>query len=179
MEKIPIVGFGTGRLNKMETKDSVNYALNSNYKLIDTAENYNNEDIIGKCINNYLKKNVNEKIMVITKYFGGENFGKPNNLTYSFNNSIKKLNKSIIDIYLIHMPGSCVFKRYTDRSKSGWVYLHDEEYNLKARINSWKELLDLKKKGRVKYIGVSNWDLNKILELKKNNLDLPDIIEIE
>ena len=62
------------------------------------------------------------------------------------------------------MPGSCVFKRYTDRSKSGWVYLHDEEYNLKARINSWKELLDLKKKGRVKYIGVSNWDLNKILE---------------
>lgn len=174
----PLIGFGTGRIPRKEIKKILTITLNNNYILFDTGDCYNNEDLIGECIQNfYYNKNcINKKneIKIITKYFGGKGFGCNNDLTKSFFKSLKNLKKNFIDIYLIHMPGACEFKK-----NEGWVFIYDEKTNYNLRIKSYKELLILKKKNLVKYIGVSNWSLKQIKEIQDIGLELPDFIEIE
>ena len=67
-----------------------------------------------------------------------------------------RLNLEYIDLYLIHSP-----------------------HGKSKRIEQWKSLMNLKESGKVKYIGVSNWGINHINELKENNLPLPDANQIE
>jgi len=170
-KNIPSVGIGTGRIPIIKTKNIIIEALNNNYKLIDTGDNYKNEHIIGECL---ATTNYND-VMIITKYFGGKKYGDVNDLNVCFKKSLKLLRKEILDIYLIHMPGGCEFIK-----DDGWKYINnDDNYNYNTRINCWKEILNLKKKGLVKYIGVSNWNIEQINELYNLNLELPDVLEIE
>jgi 2,5-diketo-D-gluconate reductase A len=168
MNNLPKIGFGTGRISRKNIEKILSIALKNNYKLIDTGDAYNNEDLIGNCINKYNKN----EIKIITKYFGGKSFGKKNDLTNSFLKSLKNLKKDYIDIYLIHLPGGCTFLK-----NKGWCYLYDDKTNHTSRINCWIELIELKKRGFVKYIGVSNWNYEQLIEIEK--LGLPDVIEIE
>ena len=163
------IGFGTGRIPRKNLTKILNIVLNNNYTLIDTGDAYDNEDLIGECVNSHKNK---DNIKIITKYFGGKNFGKENDIINCYKQSCEKL-KRIPDIYLIHMPGPCKFKK-----DKGWVFIDDNyNYNYQLRINCWKELLSLKNQNLVKNIGVSNWTYEQLLEIE--NLGLPDIIEIE
>jgi diketogulonate reductase-like aldo/keto reductase len=165
-----LIGFGTGRIPRNNIKKVLKIALDNNYTLIDTGDAYDNEDLVGECVNSHKNK---DNIKILTKYFGGKNFGIKDDIINCFKQSCKKLKKKILDIYLIHMPGPCEFKKGT-----GWVFINDNyDYNYQHRINCWKELLLLKNKNLVKYIGVSNWTYEQLLEIE--NLGLPDIIEIE
>lgn len=74
-----------------------------------------------------------------------------------FENSLKKLNLDIIDIYLIHWPAN--------------------DYN--TRINLWIEMEKLLLTGKVKYIGVSNYNIDFLKEIKDLNKTLPSFHQIE
>ena len=84
MNNLPKIGFGTGRISRKNIEKILSIALKNNYKLIDTGDAYNNEDLIGNCINKYNKN----EIKIITKYFGGKSFGKKNDLTNSSHMSL-------------------------------------------------------------------------------------------
>jgi hypothetical protein len=104
-ELIPSIGIGVGGYDYNTTYDAVLKALKIGYRLIDTAENYFNEDVVGNVIiDSKIDRN---KIIIISKYFGGINYGNPNDVINSFNNSLKKLKTNYIDIYLIHTPFGC------------------------------------------------------------------------
>jgi len=61
-----------------------------------------------------------------------------------------------------------------------WEPIYDDKFiNYKNRISVWRQFIELKKQKLVNYIGVSNWTLDNINEIKLNNLYLPDIIQIE
>jgi len=89
------------------------------------------------------------------------------------NNSLKKLKTSYIDIYLIHLPFGCKWV-------NEWEPVSDNKIiNYKNRLSVWLKLIELKKQKLVNYIGVSNWTLDNLNEIKMNNLYLPDIIQVE
>jgi len=170
-DALPLIGLGVGGYDYITTYNAVLQALKIGYRLIDTAENYHNEDAVGNAI---IDSGIDrKKITIISKYFGGINYDKPNDVINSFNNSLQKLKTNYIDIYLIHKPFSC---KWTNE----WQPIIDNKFvNYKNRLSVWLQFIELKKLNLVKYIGVSNWTLENINEIKLNDLYIPDIIQIE
>jgi len=170
-KSLPLIGLGVGGYDYETTYNAVLQALKIGYRLIDTAENYHNEEAVGNAI---IDSGVERsKIKIISKYFGGEQYGNSSDVLNSFNNSLKRLKTHYIDIYLIHFPFGC---KWVDE----WEPIIDNKFiNYKNRLSVWLELIKLKKQNLVNHIGVSNWTYENIIELQINNLSIPDIIQIE
>ena len=92
-ECIPLIGLGVGGYDYNTTYNSVLQALKIGYRLIDTAENYHNEEAVGNAI---IDSGINRNdITIISKYFGGANYGNATDIKNSFNNSLQKLKSCI------------------------------------------------------------------------------------
>jgi 2,5-diketo-D-gluconate reductase A len=149
--KMPLLGFATYLLGDgFECEQSVLNASNTGYRLIDTAAVYNNEGSVGIAIK---KSNVKrEEIFVTTKFL-------PADVGYektkcAFEASLKKLGLDYIDLYLIHLSQGDV-------------------------NSSWKAMEELYKEGKVRAIGVSNFNMNQISELVKQHNVVPAVNQVE
>ncbi len=136
---IPRVGLGTWKLNGKECADLVSKALDMGYRHIDTAEAYGNEKDIGKALK---RSSVNRKDLFITSKvwtLDGLDYEK---VIRSCNKSLKNLGLDYLDLYLLHWP---------------------------IRSLNWEDIFralkDLQDKGRIKSIGVSNFNINHLKDL--------------
>ncbi|KAI8142890.1 aldo/keto reductase [Fennellomyces sp. T-0311] len=137
---IPCVGFGVYNTKPgRETEESVLWALEAGYRHIDTATVYRNEEGVGQALR---KTNVpREEIFVTTKLWDTSQ-GYDTALK-AFDESITKLGLDYVDLYLVHSPSP----------------------GTKLRLESWKALEHLKKSGKIKSIGVSNYGVHHLKEL--------------
>lgn len=142
--EIPVFGFGTAELTGSEAEESVLYALEQGYRMVDTSPNYGNEEEVGRGINSAIDGGINrEDIFVVTKI-------EPEHMSFdkvkeSVQASLKRLNLEYLDLLLIHSP--------------------DDEADV--NIDTWKGLEDVSKSDMVRSIGVSNFtraDLEPLLE---------------
>ena len=160
---VPSIGLGTYNMSSEEAEKMTYESIMYGYRHIDTAAVYRNEEGVGIGIKKAMTElNLNrEDVFVTTKLWPGglmkvdkvKNF---EGAIKSFEKSLYKLGLDYIDLYLIHSP-----------------------HAKKKRIEQWKALIDIKDRGKVKHIGVSNWGINHIEELLENNLPLPDANQIE
>src|SRR5215213_1518637 len=125
--EMPILGFGVFRVpDAEECERSVYEALQTGYRLIDTAAAYMNEEAVGNAIRR--SGVAREEVFVTTKLWvsdaGYESARK------AFERSLQRLQLDYLDLYLIHQP-------YGD------VY------------GSWRAMQELYREGRIKAIGVS------------------------
>ena len=160
---VPNIGLGTYNMTPEEAEKMTYESIMYGYRHIDTAAVYRNEEGVGIGIKKAMTElNLNrEDVFVTTKLWPGglmkvdkvKNF---EGAIKSFEKSLYKLGLDYIDLYLIHSP-----------------------HAKKKRIEQWKALIDIKDRGKVKHIGVSNWGINHIEELLENNLPLPDANQIE
>jgi len=146
-----MLGFGTYLLRDGSAcEQSVLNALNIGYRLIDTAEAYYNEESVGRAIK---KSNVKrEEIFVTTKFLPvdpGHEKAKR-----AFDASLNKLGLDYIDLYLIHLPQGDV-------------------------NSSWTAMEELYKEGKVRAIGVSNFNMNQIQNLLKQHSVIPAVNQVE
>jgi len=135
--KIPAIGFGTYKAQEDEAIASVKKAIETGYRLIDTAAKYENEEAVGKAIKQ--SGIAREKLMITTKLWR-ENLGYESTKK-AFETSLAKLDLDYIDLYLIHWPANA--KNYEN-----WQ---------KANNDSWRAMEELVKEGKIKNIGVSNF----------------------
>jgi len=148
---MPLLGFGTYLLRDgLECEQSVLNALNIGYRLIDTAAAYNNEESVGRAIK---KSNVmREEIFVTTKFLPADpGYEKAKR---AFEASLKKLDLDYIDLYLIHLPQGDV-------------------------DSSWTAMEELYKEGKVRAIGVSNFNMNQVQNLLKQHSMIPAVNQVE
>jgi 2,5-diketo-D-gluconate reductase A len=149
--EMPILGFGVYQItDPEECERSVSEALRTGYRLIDTAAAYLNEEAVGKAI----KKSglAREEIFVTTKLWiqdAGYKSAKK-----AFKKSLKKLQVDYLDLYLIHQP-------YGD------VY------------GSWRAMEELYRAGKIKAIGVSNFQPDRLIDLIVHNEVVPAVNQIE
>ena len=149
--KIPSIGFGTYKLGDDEKViNAVDYALKVGYRHIDTAAFYGNEEAIGKALK---KSNVKrEDIFLATKLWN--NCHGYENAMNAFNDSIKRLGVEYLDLYYIHWPNELNFE-------------------------TWKALEDLYYEGKVKAIGVCNFKIGHLEDLKKTARIMPMVNQVE
>jgi 2,5-diketo-D-gluconate reductase A len=149
--EMPILGFGVFQVKDLnECERSVVGAIETGYRLIDTAQSYGNEGAVGKAIK---KCGVARKDLFITTKLWIQSNGY-DGTKKAFENSLKRLQLDYLDLYLIHQP-------------FGDVY------------GEWKAMQDLYQEGRVKAIGVSNFHPDRLIDLIIHNEVVPAVNQIE
>ncbi|GAA3259876.1 oxidoreductase of aldo/keto reductase family subgroup 1 [Lactococcus lactis subsp. lactis] len=150
--EIPELGLGVFQIPNEETADVVKNAIVNGYRLIDTAKIYENEEGTGHGIKEGLAMTgLSREDLFITSKLWGDNHSYEETIQ-NFEESLKKLYLDYLDLYLIHWPGT--------------HYAYKE---------AWKGMEDLYKAGKIKAIGVSNFQKSHLEELR-NFLELHDIM---
>jgi 2,5-diketo-D-gluconate reductase A len=149
--EMPLLGFGVFQVPDLEECErSVYEAIQSSYRLIDTAAAYGNEEAVG----NAIKRGgvPREELFVTTKLWISD-AGYESTLK-AFERSLQRLQLNYLDLYLIHQP-------------FGDVY------------GSWRAMQELYREGQVKAIGVSNFQPDRIMDLIVHNEVVPAVNQIE
>lgn len=149
--EMPIFGLGTWALRGRECIQAVIWAIEMGYRLIDTAALYGNEGEIGKAIEN--SKIPREDLFITSKVWNSDQ-GYDNTLK-AFEKSLKRINLSYLDLYLIHWPVSGL------------------------RNDTWKALEKIYENGRVRAIGISNFTIRHIDELLNKTSIIPMVNQVE
>ena len=150
---MPEIGFGTWQIEPCDAALSCYNAVNVGYKMIDTAEAYNNEK---ECVS---KLKDTKDIFIVTKL--PAQYKTYDEAISHFNESLKKLGR--IDLYLIHAP---------------WPWTEQGKDCMEGNIEVWKAFCDIYKKGLVGAIGVSNFHPDEIEMLYKATGVMPMVNQI-
>jgi|APSaa5957512493_1039668.scaffolds.fasta_scaffold32838_1 methylglyoxal/glyoxal reductase len=150
---MPIFGIGTWLSKKGgDCKNAVENALKVGYRLIDTAQLYDNEEDVGEAIENSGVKR--DDLFIVTKLHSLHHKDNDEPII-ELCGSLNKLKTRYVDLYLIHTP------------KGG---------NL---IEVWKGMLDSKRMGLTRAVGVSNFGIEQLQGLKDAGLEMPEVNQIE
>lgn len=128
---MPVLGLGTYSLDGDEGTAAVGAAISSGYRLLDTALNYGNEDAVGRAVR---ESDVPRDELFVTTKLPGRHHGY-DEAHKSIEESLRNLGLDHVDLYLIHWPNPSV-----DRF-----------------VETWKAFVDLRDRGLVRSIGVSNF----------------------
>lgn len=147
---IPILGFGVFQIPVEKTEQAVIDAIKAGYRHIDTAQSYMNETEVGLGVKN--SGVAREELFVTTKIW-------IENVSYdgvmdSFQGSLNRLGLTYVDLLLIHQP-------YND------VY------------GAWRAMEELQKAGKIRTIGISNFAIDRAVDLSLFNEVTPAINQIE
>lgn len=149
--EMPILGFGTYQITDFsECERSVLDALETGYRSLDTAAAYYNETAVGNAIK---KSTIPRSELFITTKLWIQDGGYEQTLR-AFEISLKNLQIEYLDLYLIHQP-------YND------VY------------GSWRAMEKLYHEGRIRAIGVSNFDPDRLVDFIDHNEITPAVNQIE
>jgi len=138
--KMPVIGLGTWNLRGKECFEATISALEIGYRHIDTAEMYENESEIGDAITQSLVPR--SEIFLTTKVWS--NHLQYQDVIRSLESSLKKLKTDYVDLYLIHWPNPNI-----------------------PLSDTFKAMNDLKNKGMLKFIGVSNFDKDLLMKAQQ------------
>lgn len=147
---MPMEGFGVFQIPEQECEQVIRNAIESGYRLIDTASSYQNEEAVGRAVKTCGIPR--EELFITTKAYIQE-MGYENTMK-AFEGSLKRLGLDYLDLYLIHMP----FGNY---------------------YGSWRAMEELYRAGRIRAIGVCNFLPDRLLDFCYNVEIKPQVNQIE
>jgi 2,5-diketo-D-gluconate reductase A len=150
---IPAIGLGTYGLNGQVGIEAIVSGIADGYRLLDTAYNYGNEDVVGEAVR---RTDVDRSDLVITTKVPGRHHGFEETLA-SFEESRRRLDLDWVDLYLIHWPLPRVDKY----------------------VDTWRAMISLREKGLVRSIGVSNFTPVMLARLIDETGVVPVVNQVE
>jgi diketogulonate reductase-like aldo/keto reductase len=149
--EMPLLGFGVFQVPDLAVcEKAVLEALETGYRLIDTAASYMNEEAVGRAIK---KSGVPRADLFITTKLWVQDAGYEKTKA-AFERSLKRLQLEYLDLYLIHQP-------YGD--------VH----------GSWRAMEEILGSGKVRAIGVSNFQPDRVMDIIVNNKIVPAVNQVE
>lgn len=150
---LPVIGLGTYKLKGNEGASSIQNALEIGYRLLDSAYNYENEGTVGEAIR---RSSVPRSDLRITSKLPGR-YQEYDKAVTAIQESLYRANMDYYDLYLIHWPNP-----------------KQDKY-----VEAWQALIDAKKWGLIRSIGVCNFLPEHLERLEKETGVLPSINQIE
>ena len=152
--EMPMEGFGVFQIPDTQCEQVVLDAIETGYRLLDTASSYKNEEAVGSAVKKAISTGVvkREELFITTKaYIQQMGYEKT---VQAFYESLNKMGLEYLDLYLIHMP-------------------------LGDYYGAWRAMEDLYEAGKIRAIGVCNFDAARLMDLCYNAKIKPMVNQIE
>jgi methylglyoxal/glyoxal reductase len=150
--RIPVIGFGTWMIvPDTKAQRVVGKAIETGYRLIDTARIYGNERGVGLAVK---ESGIPRKNLFIASKVWNDDQGYDRTLL-AFDESLDRLGLDYLDQYIIHWPATS------------------------RRHDSWRALEKLYKDGRVKAVGVGNYTIRHLKDLMERSSLIPAVNQVE
>ena len=150
---IPQLGLGIYAMKGEEGIDAIDAGIDNGYRLLDTAVNYENEREVGQAIVN---NGIPREELFVTSKIPGRHHGFDEAIA-STEESLARLGLDYLDLHLIHWPNPSVGKY----------------------VETWEGLIELRERGLVKSIGVSNFTEEMLTELVEKTGVTPAVNQVE
>lgn len=148
--EMPIIGYGVYQVAPAECERCVSDALKVGYRMIDTAQAYNNEDGVGAAVK---KSGIARKDLFMVSKIWISNYGYEK-AKASIDESLRKLQTDYLDLMLLHQP-------FCDR------------------YGAYRALEEAYKEGKLRAIGVSNFYPDHLIDLASNVSVVPMVNQVE
>ena len=159
--EIPVLGLGTWMIDNDVVCDVVANAIKLGYRHIDTAEAYGNEEGVGRGIKKSGIKR--EEIFLQTKLHAEAKTYEQAKSEIEL--SLKKLDVDYIDLMIIHSP-------------EPWASFRDGNHYEEGNLAAWRALTEYYKNGKIKAIGVSNFEIVDLENIMNNSDIVPAVNQI-
>jgi diketogulonate reductase-like aldo/keto reductase len=150
---LPVIGLGTYKLNGNEGANAIQHAIDIGYRLIDTAYNYENEGTVGEAVR---RSSIPREELRVTSKLPGR-YQTYDKAVTTIQESLYRANLDYYDLYLIHWPNP-----------------KQDHY-----VEAWQALIEAKKGGLIRSIGVCNFLPEHIERLIKETGVKPSVNQIE
>lgn len=159
--EIPKLGLGTWFIPDYEAAQAVKEAVNLGYRHIDTAQAYQNERGVGEGVRNCGAKR--ETLFVTTKL--AAEVKSYDEAVKSIDGSLKKLGLDYIDLMIIHSP-------------KPWMKFHGDDHFFEGNREAWKALEEAYEAGKLRAIGLSNFEKEDVDNILENSTVKPMVNQI-
>lgn len=150
---IPQIGLGVWQVDPDITSEVVRWGIEAGYRLIDTAEGYRNEEGVGEAIR--AAGVPRSELFITSKLRNGAH--QRDAALRAFDDTMRKLGIDQIDLFLIH-----------------WPVPSQNKY-----VEAWQTLVELRKAGRIKSVGVSNFNQDHLERIVGETGVTPVVNQIE
>lgn len=173
--QLPLVGLGTWKSQPGQVYEAVKAAIEIGYRHIDCAYAYGNENEVGKALAEVINSGSvkREELFITSKLWN--TFHRRDRVANCLAKTLEALQLDYLDLYLIHWPlgyqeGDVTFPR----NENGEVLVSDIDY-----LETWQGMEDVYHSGKVKNIGLSNFNSLQIAEVLKNGTVKPVVLQVE
>ena len=174
--QMPVLGFGTLIPDAAETKSATRDALDAGFRHFDCAERYRNEREVGEALQAGFAAGgiAREDIFVTTKLWNSNH--RPERVEPAFEASLERLGLEYLDLYLIHTPYAFQPGDEQDPRDQDGNVIYDRGVTL---LDTWKAMERLVDHGKVRAIGLSDIDLDKLKPVYESARIKPAVVQVE
>ncbi|CAI5759856.1 unnamed protein product [Candida verbasci] len=182
---MPQIGFGCWKLDESSASEQIYNAIKEGYRLFDGAEDYGNEKQVGQGIKKAIDEGLvkREELFIVSKLWNS--YHDPKNVEIALDKTLSDLGLDYLDLFLIHFPISFKFVPIEEKYPPGF-YCGDGDnfhYENVPILNTWNALEKLVKAGKIKSIGISNFNGSLIYDLLRGIRSQggiePSVLQIE
>jgi len=172
------IAFGMWRLDDAET--NTYQAIKQGFRRLDSACDYGNEVQSGRAIKRAIDEGLvnREELFITTKLWN--TYHKPEHVPLAFDRCLNDLGLDYLDEFLIHFPISMEFVPFDKKYPPEWTNLEGKMVLVPNDINeTWKAMEALKESGKVRNIGLSNFNCQHIRQVLSVARIPPSTLQIE
>ena len=184
IKDMPHIGFGLWKIAPDHCAEVVYEAVKSGYRHFDSACDYGNEKQVGEGLQRAMREGLcsREDLWVTSKLWN--TYHHPDHVLPAMKKSLSDLQLDYIDLYLIHFPIALAYVPFETRYPPEWTYDPSAVIPVMHPVNvplqeTWRAMEQLKTFGRVKHIGICNYNSGLLHDLMNYAIEPPEMLQIE